>query len=222
MTDVYTTEKVVALDTRARILDAAGRVFAESGYRGATVREICRRAGANIAAVNYHFRDKRSLYFETLRYWHAVAFRKYPPHVAADGSRSPGERLSIFITQFLSRMLDEGESSWFGKLMAWEYIEATEGLDIVVEEAIRPLFTLLSGIVRELIGDDPPAETVRLCSTSVVGQCLYFVYARPVVARLFPDGDSIVGDKDRIAAHIIRFSLDAIRARAEVKGGDQL
>ena len=53
--------------TRAKLVDAAGVVFAESGYQGATVREICARAGVNIALVNYYFGDKLELYAEVLR-----------------------------------------------------------------------------------------------------------------------------------------------------------
>ena len=37
--------------TRDALLRATGEVFAEAGYRAATVRAICQRAGANIAAV---------------------------------------------------------------------------------------------------------------------------------------------------------------------------
>ena len=53
--------------TRAKLLQAATHVFAEQGFHAATVREICTRADVNVAAINYHFRDKLGLYFEVLR-----------------------------------------------------------------------------------------------------------------------------------------------------------
>ena len=48
-------------------MEAAGHVFAEHGYHATTVREIVKRSGANIAAVNYHFGDKLGLYTEVLQ-----------------------------------------------------------------------------------------------------------------------------------------------------------
>jgi AcrR family transcriptional regulator len=50
-------------DTKEKLFLAAVAVFAEKGYKAATVREICRRAkGANNNAVNYYFGDKARLY----------------------------------------------------------------------------------------------------------------------------------------------------------------
>ena len=206
------------IGTKGRILEAAGKVFAESGFRRATVREICRRAGVNIAAVNYHFRDKTGLYSATLRHWHGERFRKYPSDPATDPSQPPEKRLAAFIGQFLSRILDEGEGSLFGRLMAWEFIEPTEGLDLAVKEGIRPVFNILAGIIRELVGGDEPECVVRLCSASIVGQCLYFQHGRPIIRRLFPGEDSMF-DKELIAGHIARFSINGVKAaRAGAKG----
>lgn len=53
--------------TRQRLLTAAAQVFDESGFAGASVREICARAEANIAAINYHFGGKEQLFTEVLR-----------------------------------------------------------------------------------------------------------------------------------------------------------
>src|SRR6266566_9525602 len=49
------------LRTRARLLDAALDLLAERGEDGVTLREVTDAAGANIAAVSYHFGSLQSL-----------------------------------------------------------------------------------------------------------------------------------------------------------------
>ena len=51
-----------AVSTRERILLAALDAFAETGYDGTTTRDICNRAGVNVAAVNYHWGSKEELW----------------------------------------------------------------------------------------------------------------------------------------------------------------
>lgn len=53
--------------TRGRLVEAATSLFAENGFRGASVRDICNLAGANPGAVSYHFGGKRQLYRTVLR-----------------------------------------------------------------------------------------------------------------------------------------------------------
>ena len=47
-------------------MEAAGRLFAEHGYDGTSVRDIVREAGANLGAVTYHFGSKEALFSESL------------------------------------------------------------------------------------------------------------------------------------------------------------
>src|SRR3954470_15915076 len=90
--------------TRQHLLEAAGEVFAEAGFRAATVREICQRAGANIAAVNYHFGDKEKLYLEVLRHAQRYAAEKYPTNMGVTVDATPEEKLQAFIRSFLLRI----------------------------------------------------------------------------------------------------------------------
>jgi AcrR family transcriptional regulator len=54
-------------ETRERVRRAAAQLFADRGFKKVTVRDICRGARANVAAVNYHFGDKNGLYREVLQ-----------------------------------------------------------------------------------------------------------------------------------------------------------
>src|SRR6202012_2407999 len=115
--------------TRQRLLEVAGEVFAEHGFKNATVREICKRAGANVAAINYHFGDKQGLYSETLRYWARESLAKYPPNLGVDDNATPQQKLHAYIRSFLFRILDEGRPAWYGRLIAREMFDPTHALD---------------------------------------------------------------------------------------------
>jgi AcrR family transcriptional regulator len=208
--------------TRALLLEAAGEVFAEVGFRAATVRAICQRAGVNIAAVNYHFGDKERLYVEVLRHSHEKALAQYPMDLGAPAGATPEERLRAFVRSFLLRMLASGPMAWHGKLLALEMIEPTQALDALVQERFRPMARLLRQIIRSLLGPAAGPEVERLCGCSIVSQCLFYQHCRSVVARMFPDQQFGPADLERLADHITRFSLAALRAfAAEGSGRDR-
>lgn len=198
--------------TRSRLLEAAGEVFADQGFRRATVRDICTRAGANIAAVNYHFGDKEGLYIAVLQHWLGEALKKFPPDGGLPPEAPPGQRLHAFVRSWLFRMLGEGMPAWHGKLMAREMSEPTAGLDVLMAETVRPMAQRLTGIVRELLGPDAPERTIRDCAMSVAGQCCFYRHAHEMIRRLYPDHSHAPHEIEHLADHIARFSLAAIAA----------
>lgn len=204
-------------DTRERLLQAAGEAFARSGFRNTTVREISKGADANVAAVNYHFGDKEGLYAAVLQYASRAAMQKYPPDGGIGRQAPPEQRLAAFIRSFLHRILDEGRPAWHGKLMAMETADPTPALDQILQELVRPAFEILLSIIRDLLGNPEDNETVYFCAGSIVGQCLHYFYSRPVMERLVPMrlGAGVI---DRLAEHIARFSLFAIKGIAQENG----
>lgn len=54
-------------NTKTRIIDAAGPIFAHKGFAATTVREICSAAKVNQAAINYYFGSKENLYKEVFQ-----------------------------------------------------------------------------------------------------------------------------------------------------------
>jgi AcrR family transcriptional regulator len=202
--------KTVA-DTRERLLRAAGEIFAEEGFRAATVREISRRANVNVAAVNYHFRDKEGLYSSVLRYTLDSAIKKYPLELGLSEGATPENALRAFVRLLLSRVLDDGRPSWHGKLMAREFIEPTTAFDQMIEEAIKPLYQSLSAILKTLMGNGVDEERVRMCLMSIVGQCIYYFHVRPVIEKIY-QREFGPGDLEQLSDHITRFSLGGIEA----------
>ena len=203
--------------TRNQLLEAASGVFAEVGFRDATVREICRRAGANIAAVNYHFGDKAALYVEVLRYSQQKAVEKFPPLLDVSPEAEPEKKLHAFVLSLLLRVLDQGPTAWHGKLMSRKMIEPTAALDSLIDERIRPMAEQLQKIVAEILDCPLNDERVRLCSISVVSQCTFYHHCQPVVRRLFPKQTFDPAGMARLAEHITRFSLAAMKHLPETK-----
>ena len=204
--------EVVTDETKIRLLHAAGQVFAEQGFERATVRDICSRAKANIAAVNYHFGGKDKLYQAALMFWQAESLLKHPPLLGLGDDAPAEQKFQAFIHSVLRRMFDPGRPTWHGQLMAREMIAPTSATDQKVVEYIRPLSELLRGIIRQIIGDAASDEVVRQCICSVMGQCTFYFHSRPLLDRLMPDQKFDAESLERIAEHISAFSLAGLKA----------
>jgi AcrR family transcriptional regulator len=200
--------------TRDKLLRAGAEVFAERGFQAATVREICARAGANVAAVNYHFGDKLGLYTEVLR----AALLAADPEVigaAVDRGAEPEELLRLIIRTRVYALLGTDRAT---SLMIHELSRPTPALARVVDETIRPMYDRLRAVVAAILGSPPDDGDTRLCTHSIVGQIVHYAVARPVLALLWPQLKMTPEQVDRIADHIADFSLAYLHAFKSARG----
>ena len=201
--------------TRAKLSAAAGEVFAEMGFQAATVRDICQRAGANVAAVNYHFRDKLGLYTEVLR----QSISANQGEIVQDAltkANTPEEALRLLIAGMLRRMCDDDRPAWNFRIMAHEMAQPTPVLGHVINDVLRPRYTQLRGIISLILHLSPEHPTTRLCAHSVIGQVIHYVHARPAINILWPDLNlSKAEDRQTVANHIADFTLRNLHALAK-------
>ncbi|MBI1917131.1 MAG: CerR family C-terminal domain-containing protein [Planctomycetes bacterium] len=206
-------------ETRQRLLDAAGPLFAEQGLKATTVRVICDRADMNLAAINYHFRDKKQLYHEAVRHAAHCCDARVPIPDWPAGT-PPERKLRDFVAMFLNRVAVDHEPAWHAQLLMRELTHPTPACAEFVRDFVRPCFEALSGVLRELLPDVPELKR-RLVAFSIVGQCLHYRVARPVIEHLVGAGEFRNYGVDLLAGHITEFSLaaiDRLAARSHRKG----
>lgn len=203
-------------DTRARLLDAATRLFAERGYHSVSVRDICAEAGANVAAVNYHFDGKLGLYREVvgaaITAIRAVSETQiFVPHdVPAE------ERLRHYVRAYLPLIagrdprVDAARVSWIHQLMRHETSDPTPLAPWIAEQALMPRMEYLGRIMVELLGCAPNDARVKRCVMSVQSQLLFYAPDK-FRESAFKGWPPNVAELARAADHIAEFSLAGIR-----------
>jgi AcrR family transcriptional regulator len=196
--------------TRERITTAAGEIFAERGFDGTTVRDICQRAGANIAAVNYYFGDKQRLYVEAVCQAHRWRMEQFPLPAWSEDT-SPETKLGDFIATFVRRVRSGPGATWHSKLMMREMANPTDACAELVQSSIRPQFEILLQILRGLTLPDISLEELRLIAFSIVGQCLFYHFADPVIRNLLSTEEYSALDLALLSKHITEFSLAAVK-----------
>jgi AcrR family transcriptional regulator len=204
---------VLADGTRNKLLDSAGQVFAESGYHAATVREICARAGVNIALVNYHFGDKLELYTEVLRHSIGAPGNGIIKKAIAS-SAAPEEAFRELIHALLQRVCRADRPGWQFRLMMHELAQPTPAMASVMDETMRPVYDRFRQLIGVMLGLPPDHDKIRLCTHSVIAQVVHYVHARHVVARLWPELELNPERITQIATHIADFSLSHLRENA--------
>lgn len=205
-------------DTQQRLLESACELFAEKGYPSTTLADVCDRARANKAAVNYYFRSKENLYAEAWRLEFERSFKAHPldGDVAADAP--PEERLRAHILSMAQRITDPKAHEF--DIIEKERANPTGLLVEIMRTSIQPAHEHMGAIVRELLGPKASEQQAALCQRSIVAQCMdIFIHERPG-RKVHGPPPMNLGIQD-IAEHIVRFSLAGIRdTRRRLENGE--
>jgi len=201
------------IKTKERILKAAGDIFGHEGFKSTTIRRIAEAAQANVAAINYHFRDKEGLYAAVLEHVFHTGFTKFPSDLGIGPDVPPERQLLFFIKGMFYRLLSSegwGGLSGHGRLIARELLDPSPAFEAILEQYIKPHKDRLLTIIIAIIGKDPGPERLLPCAISVIGQCIYYAVAGSIIKKISEEDAPIETNLDRLATFVWRFSLGGI------------
>lgn len=204
--------------TRKKLLLEALEVFAQQGYHRASVREICRKAEANSAAVHYHFGDKAALYKAVFKdAMKELKLDERPLNV----DKPLLEALRDYYGVLLSGACSQGASRHLAAIRAREEFEPTGLLVDVWSQHIQPFHehvrTFISAYTG-LPGDHPELET--LCF-SLAGLAMPYVHMPAVVEALSPGMLEPGKDQQSLIQRLARLAEALLNASKDELGGSQ-
>lgn len=196
---------------------AASELFAERGFHATAVRDIARRADANLAAVSYHYGSKKGLYLAVFRSGfaevRALLERRGAERSAEEIARLGRAALRDLLQTRVRAMLDfllGPPPAPYATLLQRELLDPSEALPIVVREFLEPIRRPLRHIVSRL-GPELGEQEVERCVFSVVGQTIFYRTAMPAILLLLGEPSYRPSAPSGLAAHITEFSLGGIR-----------
>lgn len=200
-----------SVGTREKLLAAASEVFVEKGFRDATVADICSRAKANVAAVNYHFGSKEALYQEAWRYSFSESIKAHPQDGGISSDASAEQRLRGKIRALIERIADHESKDFFISQM--EFVNPTGLLQEVMRSELIPLRRHTQTLMKELLGPEATEQQVVFSEICLISMCIHPLLIQRVRQRT---GDhrlpAIIDDLEAFTEHVVKFALAGIDA----------
>jgi len=200
-------------DTRQRLTEAAASLFADRGFHGTKIRDVAIRAGANLAAANYHFGSKEELYLAVLR----SQFREIALLLEKRGASPPDVDLTTVPRHELVEVLQNRVTTMLetligpppglhGTLMQREMCDPSAALPVIVSEFIEPQLAEMSRVLSQL-APALSARQVKYVAFSIVGQAFFYRLTRPALLLMMGWREYPREFVRTLAHHITEFSL---------------
>lgn len=201
------------IETKRQLLEAAGKVFAEQGYAKATSKEICKRAAANIAAVNYHFGGKDELYAAVLLEAHSRLISLESMQAAAQSRIDPRTKLRLFLSRIIAEVTRSNQAGWELRVLSREVLSRSAMMTTLIENQIAPKARLLRALIAEIMDLPVDHPAVSRCVINIMGPFLMLLITdRTLQKQVAPKLDV---DSDALAEHMVTYALAGIDAVAK-------
>jgi len=212
------TKQSAQIDTRTRLLRTSLSIFAHRDFDAVSVREIVERAGANIAAISYHFGGKQGLYLGTAEFLADSLQTVLGPTLAqirAGAENADPKTASRLLDEMIQRLVHNLTMDRLGDDAAGfilrEQHQPTAAFDILYERLMLPIQSTYQLLVSRILGDaEPDSRQQILITHALIGQILAFRTARTTVLRRLGQTDFSQQDAREIADVISRLTLNAL------------
>lgn len=162
------------LSVRERVLETACEMFAEAGFHGTHLREVCKRAGTNVAGVCYHFQSKEGLYQAVIM---EAGRRLSEPDGMAPYEALPTEqKLPKHLESLLQRLSADG--AWIPKLLVRELVDEADGARNYAGAGLERDSILLQGLLRQVLGAKASNASIQLSAVHLIADCVVYSLAR--------------------------------------------
>lgn len=201
--------------TREKLIETAGQVIAEKGVDRATSKEICARAKANVAAINYHFGSFDRLYEEVLCEAHHRLATFESMQAATAAAPNPRAKLEAAVRMIVGALTGPLSTSWVARVLSREITSPSKALAVLQQREALPKFGLMRKIVAEIMELPVTHPSVARGWLSVMGPCaLMLLMDRSSMKTLFPEIGLSSGYAEALVRHIVTFAVAGLKAVA--------
>ena len=197
--------------TRLHILETAGRLFAAQGFAQSTSKEICTRAGTNMAAINYHFGGRDGLYEAVLIEAHRQLVSLDELMALSMESTDARLKLRAFLTHMVE-MSAQPKAPWGFRVVLREALSPSPAMPAMIQRAVLPKAKLLRGIIGEIMGLPGDHPSVQRSLLLTVLPCLVMTVApKDLSSKVLP----ALKDTQALADDLMRYVLAGLDAVAQ-------
>ena len=179
-------------ETRGQLLDAGLTLFSRYGYDSVTTRQLASEAGANIAAIAYHFGGKRDLYRAVLHQLvedteplvGPVAQRMAEGIAAAGADKAALARVVAgFVHGFTGIFLEGDFMAYRAPMVMREFANPSEDFDILYEGRLGPIHRGVTALAAAALDMDPDSPEAKIRAHAVMGSLVVFEIAQHLLMR---------------------------------------